>query len=112
MLYRVMREAFQAEEDRGPCAKNCNGRKTWGQQRNYDRKKLRDWHINEIWSRGVDFSYIPWNVPARILLKLKIHQNWDLSSCQMSEHVVTFLFYLFIYLFFTFTWLFSRYTVV
>ena len=81
-------------------------------QRNYDRKKLRDWHINEIWSRGVDFSYIPWNVLARILFKLKIHQNWDLSSCQMSEHVVTFLFYLFIYLFFTFTWLFSRYTVV
>ena len=77
-----------------------------------DRKKLRDWHINEIWSRGVDFSYIPWNVLARILFKLKIHQNWDLSSCQMSEHVVTFLFYLFIYLFFTFTWLFSRYTVV
>ena len=77
-----------------------------------DRKKLRDWHINEIWSRGVYFSYIPWNVPARILLKLKIHQNWDLSSCQMSEHVVSFLFYLFIYLFFTFTWLFSRYTVV
>ena len=63
-----------------------------------DRKKLRDWQINEIWSRRVDFSYIPWNVLARILLKLKIHQNWDLSSRQMSEHVVSF-FILFIYLF-------------
>lgn len=32
MLYRDMREAIQANEDRGPCAKNCDGRKTWGQR--------------------------------------------------------------------------------
>lgn len=37
-----------------------------------DRKKLKERYINEIRSREeVDFAYIPWNVPARILYKVK-----------------------------------------
>ena len=37
-----------------------------------DRKKLKKRYINEIRSREeVDFAYIPWNVPARILYKDK-----------------------------------------
>ena len=37
-----------------------------------DRKKLKERYINEIRSReDVDFAYIPWNVPARILYKVK-----------------------------------------
>ena len=37
-----------------------------------DRKKLKERSINEIHSREeVDFAYIPWNVPARILYKDK-----------------------------------------
>ena len=37
-----------------------------------DRKKLKEQHIDEIRAReDVDFAYIPWNVPARILYKVK-----------------------------------------
>ena len=37
-----------------------------------DRKKLKERYINKIRSREeVDFAYIPWNVPARILYKVK-----------------------------------------
>ena len=37
-----------------------------------DRKKLKRRYINEIRSREeVDFAYIPWNVLARILYKVK-----------------------------------------
>jgi len=33
-----------------------------------DRKKLKEQHIDEVRARkDVDFAYIPWNVPARIL---------------------------------------------
>ena len=37
-----------------------------------DRKKLKELHLEEIRAREeVDFAYIPWNVPARILYKVK-----------------------------------------
>ena len=37
-----------------------------------DRKKLKEQHIDEIRAReDVDFASIPWNVPARILYKVK-----------------------------------------
>ena len=37
-----------------------------------DRKKLKELHLDEIRAREeVDFAYIPWNVPARILYKTK-----------------------------------------
>lgn len=37
-----------------------------------DRKRLKESHINEIRAREeVDFAYIPWSVPARILYKVK-----------------------------------------
>ena len=35
------------------------------------RKKLKERHLNEIRSReDVQFAYIPWSVPARIIFKL------------------------------------------
>ena len=37
-----------------------------------DRKRLKESHINEIRAREeVDFAYIPWSVPVRILYKVK-----------------------------------------
>ena len=37
-----------------------------------DRKKLKEQHNDEIRTReDVDFAYIPWNVPASILYKVK-----------------------------------------
>ena len=35
------------------------------------RKKLKERHLNEIRSReGVQFAYIPWSVPTKIIFKL------------------------------------------
>ena len=50
-----------------------------------DRKKLKETHINEIRSRGeVDFAYIPWSVPARILFKVK--DSPKLKSFFLPDH--------------------------
>lgn len=50
-----------------------------------DQKKLKERHINEIRSREeVDFAYIPWSVPARILFKVK--DSPKLKSFFLPDH--------------------------
>ena len=40
------------------------------------RKKLKERHLNEIRSReDVQFGYIPWSVPARIIFKLNVESK-------------------------------------
>ena len=50
-----------------------------------DRKKLKERYINEIRSREeVEFAYVPWNVPARILYKVK--DSPKLGSFFLPDH--------------------------
>ena len=61
-----------------------------------EQKRLKESHINEISSQEeVDFAYIPWSVPMRILYKVK--DSSKLKSFFLPDEWIC-IFYLFIQL--------------
>ena len=68
----ILRKAVSALKDNPFLEANLNITDDMSKKVRDDRKKRKERYINEIRSREeVDFAYIPWNVPARILYKVK-----------------------------------------